>query len=48
MPLIDDAYNGGSQIISYNLQIDDANGGPFVSVGGLDPVSMKTEYLITD
>lgn len=48
MPLIDDANNGGSQIISYNLQIDDANGGPFISVGGFDPISMKTEYVLSD
>ena len=48
MPLIEDAYNGGSQIISYNLQIDDANGGPFVSVGGYDPISMRTEYTLSD
>ena len=30
------------------MQIDDANGGAFVSVGGLDPISMKTEYIIED
>ena len=47
MPLIDEAFNGGSQIISYNLQIDDANGGPFVSVGGFEPVSMRTEYTLS-
>ena len=46
MPLIADENNGGSQIISYNLQIDDANGGPFVNVGGVDPISMRTEYTL--
>ena len=48
MPLIEEADNGGSQIVSYNLQIDDANGGPFVSVGGFDPISMQTEYTLED
>ena len=48
MPLIEEADSGGSSIISYNLQIDDANGGPFVSVGGYDPISMQTDYTLTD
>ena len=48
MPLIADENNGGSQIISYNLQIDDAERGEFVSVGGFDPISMTTEYRLTN
>lgn len=48
MPLIDDADNGGSQITSYNLQVDDGAGGAFISVGGEDPISMKTEYTLSD
>ena len=48
MPLIDDSVNGGSLIISYNLQIDDANGGTFVDVAGYDPISMNTEYTLKE
>ena len=48
MPLIAEENNGGSQIISYNLQIDDANGGDFVNVVGYDPISMKTEVVLKD
>lgn len=48
MPLIEQAASGGSLIISYNLQIDDANGGIFYDVAGNDPTSMKTEYTLTE
>jgi hypothetical protein len=34
MPLIPDTSNGNSAIISYDLEMDDGNGGDFYSVGG--------------
>ena len=47
LPLIPDADNGNSAIISYELLCDDGLGGDYVSVGGLDPISLVTEYSIT-
>ena len=48
LPLVEAANNGGSDIISYSLQIDDGNGGDYVSVGGEDPISMKTDYMLAN
>jgi hypothetical protein len=42
MPLVDDH----TQIISYELQIDDGFGGAFTSVAGFDKISMQTTYTI--
>ena len=48
LPLISDDDNGGSDIVSYNIQMDDARGGDYVSVGGEDPISMQTEYTLAN
>jgi len=42
MPLIDQANVGNSDIISYNLQMDDGHGGDFYSIAGEDSLSMQT------
>jgi hypothetical protein len=42
LPLIPDANNGNSAIISYQLDIDDGQGGAFRPVGGYDPLSLLT------
>lgn len=47
MPIIATASNGNSAIISYNLQLDDGLGGAFINVGGYSPISMVTQYTIT-
>lgn len=47
LPLIADADNGNSAIISYQLDIDDGNGGSFSPVGGYDPLSLLTTYSIS-
>ena len=47
MPLIDDADNGNSPIISYELNMDDGYGGDFSVIGGFDPYSLVTTYTIT-
>ena len=40
LPLIPDNLNGNSAIISYQLDIDDGEGGSFRPVGGYDPISL--------
>lgn len=47
MPLISNTINGNSSIISYNLEMDDGQGGDFTSVGGYSPISMVTTYTVT-
>ncbi len=47
LPLIADADNGNSAIISYQLDIDDGQGGTFSPVGGYDPLSLVTKYSIS-
>ena len=48
LPLVSDENNGGSDVVSYNIQMDDARGGDYVSVGGEDPISMQTEYTLVN
>lgn len=48
LPLIPDSQNGNSAIISYQLDIDDGEGGAFRPVGGYDPISLKTIYSIRE
>jgi hypothetical protein len=47
LPLISDSDNGYSPILSYQLDIDDGQGGSYSPVGGYDPYSLKTSYSIT-
>lgn len=47
LPLIADTNNGNSAIISYQLDIDDGQGGSFSPVGGYDPLSLITYYSIS-
>jgi len=44
MPDCDD----DSSVVSYELQIDDGNGGEFRSLGGFDKISMQTKYSINN
>jgi len=46
LPLIPDANNGNNAIISYQLDMDDGDGGNFTAVGGLNPLSLATIYYI--
>jgi hypothetical protein len=39
------ANNGGSAILSYELQIDNGIGGDFVSLIGADSESLETEFI---
>lgn len=48
MPVILDANNGNSAILSYHLLIDDGEGGEFRTVGGYPINSMLTEYTVTE
>lgn len=48
LPLIPDSDNGNSAIISYELLCDDGLGGDFRSIGGFSPISLVTEYTITE
>ena len=47
LPLIPDSNNGDSAIISYELEIDDGQGGNFSPAGGLSPLSLVTTYYIS-
>ena len=47
MPLVSAASAQNSVIVSYNLQIDDAQGGIFSDVAGFNPLTMNTQYSIT-
>ena len=40
--------NANSEIISYELQIDNGLLGDFLSLGGLKEITMQTEYEIRD
>lgn len=40
--------DGGSPIVSYELQMDDGAGGSFVSVHGFSPSSLATHYTVTE
>ncbi len=43
------AQNGGADIVSYEIQIDDGNNGPFTTVvGGPESYTLDSEVLITD
>ena len=42
MPLIPNADDGNSAIISYELVCDDGLGGPMQPIGGYDPTSLVT------
>ena len=46
LPLIPDANNGNSPIISYNMEMDDGLGGEWITVGGLETYSLTTSYTI--
>lgn len=48
MPLIPDANNGNSPIITYHLEMDDGQGGPFTTIAGEDPFSLTTTHTITE
>jgi hypothetical protein len=48
LPLIPDASNGNNAIISYQLDIDDGQGGAYRPVGGYDPLSLLTFYSIKE
>jgi hypothetical protein len=42
------AQNGGADIVSYEIQIDDGNNGPFTTVlGGIDSYTLDSEVTIT-
>lgn len=40
--------NGGSDILSYELQMDNGNGGYFFSLIGISPNSLETSFLISN
>jgi len=40
-------YNGGSPILSYELQMDDGLAGDFKSLIGFNSNSMLTTYIVT-
>jgi hypothetical protein len=41
------ADNGGSNIISYELQMDDGKGGDFISLFGADSDYLRLWYIVT-
>lgn len=48
MPFIATAQSGDSPIVSYNLEIDDGNGGDFKSLTGYSPTSMLRDFVVTN
>jgi hypothetical protein len=46
MPFIEASNNGGSPVISYNLEMDDGDGGDFKSLTGLISTSMLRDFTI--
>jgi len=39
--------NGGADILSYDIQMDDCNNGPYTTVLGGDPYTLDSEIKIT-